>query len=291
MFSGSLCALITPFTESGVDEREFQRFVEWHIKEGTHGVISCGTTGESPTVSHEENRRITELAVEVCRGKIPVIAGTGSNCTDEAIALTRHAAAAGADAALVVAPYYNKPSQQGLYEHYKAIHDSAEIPIVVYNIPGRSIVDISVETMARLAKLPRIVGVKDATRDPVRPYLTRAAIGERFVQLSGEDATILGFLALGGHGCISVTANVAPKLLSQMHEAWQRGDLKTAQAINEKLMPLHDAMFCEPSPAPAKYAATLLGFGSERVRLPLVPCTEKAKDKIKSAMAHAGLLG
>lgn len=290
MFRGSLCALITPFRNGGVDEKAFQDFVQWHIDQGTHGVISCGTTGESPTVSHAENKRVTELAIEVCRGRIPVIAGTGSNATSEAVELTQHAAKAGADAALVVTPYYNKPSQEGLYQHFKALHDRAEIPIIIYNIPGRSVIDMDVDTMARLAELPRIVGVKDSSKDPTRPYRTRQVIGEGFTQLSGEDGTILPFLAMGGHGCISVTANVAPGPLSAMHEAWQRGDVATAQRINERLMPLHDAMFCEPSPAPAKYGASLLGFCEDTVRLPMVPCTDAAKARIRQAMAHAGLI-
>jgi len=290
MFRGSLCALITPFRNGGVDEKAFQDFVQWHIDQGTHGVISCGTTGESPTVSHAENKRVTELAIEVCRGRIPVIAGTGSNATSEAVELTQHAAKAGADAALVVTPYYNKPSQEGLYQHFKALHDCAEIPIIIYNIPGRSVIDMDVETMARLAELPRLVGVKDSSKDPTRPYRTRQAIGEGFTQLSGEDGTILPFLAMGGHGCISVTANVAPGPLSAMHEAWQRGDVATARRINERLMPLHDAMFCEPSPAPAKYGASLLGFCEDTVRLPMVPCTDAAKAQVRQAMAHAGLI-
>ncbi len=290
MFKGSYCALVTPFAEGGVDEKAFQGFVQWQVEQGTHGVISCGTTGESPTVSHAENRRVTELAIEVCNGRIPVLAGTGSNNTEEAIDLTRHAAQAGADAALVVTPYYNKPSQEGLYQHYRAIHDAAEIPIVIYNIPGRCIVDMSVETMARLAELPRIIGVKDSTGDVVRPFETRRAMGADFSQMSGEDAAVLPFLAMGGHGCISVTANVAPALLSQMHEAWMRGDLATAQSINERLMPLHAAMFCEPNPAPAKYGLNLLGLIGEAVRLPVVPLSDAAKRQVREAMTHAGLL-
>lgn len=290
MFRGSYCALVTPFKDGGVDETAFQAFVQWQVDQGTHGVISCGTTGESPTVSHEENRRVTELAIEVCKGRIPVLAGTGSNNTQEAIDLTQHAAKAGADAALVVTPYYNKPSQEGLYQHFKAIHDAADIPIVIYNIPGRCIVDMGVETMARLAALPRIVGVKDSTGDAVRPYLTRQAIGAEFSQLSGEDAAVLPFLAMGGHGCISVTANVAPALLSEMHLAWQRGDLAAAQALNERLMPLHAAMFCEPNPAPAKYGLSLLGLMEETARLPMVALSDPAKRQVREAMVRSGLL-
>jgi len=290
MFKGSYCALVTPFKDGAVDETAFQAFVQWQVDQGTHGVISCGTTGESPTVSHEENRRVTELAIEVCKGRIPVLAGTGSNNTQEAIDLTQHAAKAGADAALVVTPYYNKPSQEGLYQHFKAIHDSADIPIVIYNIPGRCIVDMGVETMARLAELPRIVGVKDSTGDVVRPYLTRQAIGTEFSQLSGEDPAVLPFLAMGGHGCISVTANVAPALLSEMHLAWQRGDLAAAQALNERLMPLHAAMFCEPNPAPAKYGLSLLGLMDETARLPMVGLSNASKRQVREAMVQSGLL-
>ena len=291
LFRGSFCALMTPFTEDGLDEQAFQQFTQWQLDQGTHGVVACGTTGESPTVSHAENKRVIDLAIEVCGGRAPVIAGTGANATAEAIDLTAHAARAGADAALVVTPYYNKPNQEGLYQHFKAVHDSADIPIVIYNIPGRCVVDMSVETTARLATLPRIVGVKDSTKDIQRPYRTRVALGEGFTQLSGEDGTVLPFLAMGGHGCISVTANVAPKQLSEMHEAWQRGDLATVQRINDRLMPLHDAMFCDPSPAPAKYGATLLGFGNGRLRLPMVPCSDAARRQVREAMSGAGLLG
>jgi 4-hydroxy-tetrahydrodipicolinate synthase len=290
MFQGSICALITPFTEDRVDENAFQAFTQWQLDQGTDGVVACGTTGESPTVSHGENKRIIDLAVEVCRGRAPVIAGTGSNATSEAIELTSHAARAGADAALVVTPYYNKPSPEGLFQHFKAVHDSVDIPILIYNIPGRSVVDMPVETMARLTELPNIVGVKDSTKDTQRPYRTRQKVGEDFCQLSGEDGTVLPFLAMGGHGCISVTANVAPGPLSEMHRAWRAGDVAKAQAINERLMPLHDAMFCEPSPSPAKYGATLLGFGSEQVRLPMVPCTDEARAQVRRAMIHAGVL-
>ena len=290
MIKGSIPALITPFKNGGVDEGAFQKFVDWQIEQGSHGVLACGTTGESPTVSHEENMRVTELAVEVGKGRVPVLAGTGSNSTDEAITMTRHAARVGADVALVVTPYYNKPNQEGLYQHFKAIHDAAEIPIVIYNIPGRCIVDMSVETMARLAELPRIVGVKDASNDLTRPYWTRRAIGPDFAQLTGEDATVMPFLAQGGHGCISVTANVAPAMLSEMHEAWQRKDVATAERINERLMPLHKALFAEPSPQPVKYAASLLGLCENALRLPLVPVAESTERQVREAMTHAGLL-
>jgi 4-hydroxy-tetrahydrodipicolinate synthase len=290
MFSGSITALITPFANGKVDEAAFQKFVDWQIDQGTHSLVSCGTTGESPTLSHEEDMRVTAICVEVAKGRAPVIAGTGSNSTDEAIQLTRGAKKAGADAALVVTPYYNKPTQEGLYQHYKAIHDAVEIPIVIYNIPGRCIVDMSVETMARLAELPNIVGVKDATADLQRPAQTRLAIGADFAQLTGEDATVVPFLAQGGHGCISVTANVAPRLCADLHEAWRGGDLATVSRINDRLMPLHEALFVESSPGPVKYAASLLGFCENRVRLPLVTVTAATEARVREAMVHAGLI-
>jgi 4-hydroxy-tetrahydrodipicolinate synthase len=290
MFKGSLCALLTPFSRGRVDEKAFQHFVDWQIKQGTHGVVPVGTTGESPTLSHDEHMRVVELCIEAADRRVPVIAGTGSNSTDEAISLTRHAKQAGADAALVVTPYYNKPTQEGLYRHYKAIAEAVDLPIIIYNIPGRCVVDMTVETMARLAKLPNIVGVKDATNDLVRPLKTRLAIGPEFCLLSGEDATITAFLAQGGHGCISVTANVAPRLCSEMHLAWQKGDLATVWKIRDRLMPLHDAMFTETSPAPVKYAASLLGLSTPDVRLPLAPCSPAAQEKVRAALEHAGVL-
>lgn len=290
MFKGSIPALITPFKNGAVDEAGFQKFVAWHIEQGSHGLVPCGTTGESPTLSHAEHKKVVELCLEVAKGKVPVIAGTGSNSTAEAIDLTKHAADAGADGALVVTPYYNKPTQEGLYQHYKAIHDAAEIPIIIYNIPGRSVVNMSVETMARLAQLPRIAGVKDATADLVRPHHTRTTCGEDFVQLSGEDASVVPFLAHGGHGCISVTANVAPKLCAELHEAWQAGDLETVGRINDRLMPLHGALFIESSPGPVKYAASLLGLCENRLRLPLVTIMPETEGKVRDALTHAGLL-
>ncbi|AUN29788.1 4-hydroxy-tetrahydrodipicolinate synthase [Niveispirillum cyanobacteriorum] len=290
MFKGSIVALITPFREGKVDAVAFKDFVDWQIKQGTHGVVPVGTTGESPTLSHEEHRLVVSLTVEVAKGRVPVIAGTGSNSTEEAIALTRHAKEAGADAALVVTPYYNKPSQEGLYQHYKAIHDAVDLPIIIYNIPGRSVIDMSVATMARLAKLPNIVGVKDATADLARPLRTRVEIGPDFCQLSGEDATVTGFLAQGGVGCISVTANIAPALCSQLHEAWQRGDLVEMARIRDILLPLHQAMFVETSPAPVKYAASLLGKATPDVRLPLVPCSAEGRTVVEAAMRKAGLI-
>ena len=289
MFQGSITALITPFRNGAVDATAYQSFVDWQVKQGTKALVPCGTTGESPTLSHEEHMRVVELCIEAAARRVPVIAGTGSNSTAEAIRLTRHAKQAGADAALVVTPYYNKPTQEGLYQHFKAVHDSAELPIVIYNIPGRCVIDMSVDTMARLAKLPRIVGVKDATADLARPLATRLAIGPKFCQLSGEDATALPFLAQGGHGCISVTSNIAPKLCAEMHEAWARGDLKTAMAVNERLMPLHQALFCETSPGPVKFAASLLGHCTAETRLPLAEIAEASKERVKRALGQVRL--
>jgi 4-hydroxy-tetrahydrodipicolinate synthase len=290
MFAGSIVALITPFRNGIFDEEAYRALIEWHIEEGTDGLVPCGTTGESPTLSHEEHKHVVEVCAQAAAGRIPVIAGTGSNATDEAIDLTRHAKEAGADAALVVTPYYNKPTQEGLYQHYKAIHESVDLPIIIYNIPARCVIDMSVDTMARLAKLPNVVGVKDATQDLTRPIKTRMAIGPGFCQLSGEDGTLLPFLAAGGHGCISVTANVAPGLCAEVQRAWREGDLVTAQALNERLMPLHGALFCETSPAPVKYAASLLGKCASDVRLPLVGIGDNSKDLVRQAMIHAGIL-
>ncbi len=290
MFKGSIVALITPFRNGVVDDKAFQNLVEWQIAEGTHGLVPCGTTGESPTLSHAEHMRVTELCVEAAKGRVPVIAGTGSNSTEEAIDLAQHAKKAGADAQLVVAPYYNKPTQEGLYRHYKAMADAVDLPILVYNIPGRSIVDISVATMVRLAELPGIVGVKDATADLARPLQTRVAIGPDFCILSGEDATAVAVLAQGGDGCISVTANIAPKACAAMHEAWQAGDLDTMRKYNEMLMPLHDALFCESSPGPVKYAARLLGLCADELRLPLCEIAESSKRAVEEAMSATGLL-
>jgi 4-hydroxy-tetrahydrodipicolinate synthase len=290
MFKGSIVALITPFRDGAVDEKGFQDFVDWQIDQGTHGLVPCGTTGESPTLSHAEHKRVVELCVEAAEKRVPVIAGTGSNSTEEAIDFTRHAEKAGADAALVVCPYYNRPTQEGLYRHFKAIHDAVALPILIYNIPIRAAVDMSVATMARLAKLPNIVGVKDATIDLARPLRTRQAIGPDFCMLSGEDVTALAFNAQGGVGCISVTANVAPHACADMQEAWQKGDIERARRINDRLAPLHDALFFEASPAPAKYAASLLGKSTPEVRLPLVPASPEAQTKVQQAMRAAGLL-
>lgn len=291
MFKGSLVALITPMRQDGtVDEKAFASFVDWQIREGTHGVIPVGTTGESPTLNHAEHKRVVEIAVEVSAGRVPVIAGAGSNSTADAIEFARHAKAVGADAILVVTPYYNKPSQEGLFLHFTAVADSADIPMIVYNIPSRSVVDMSVETMARLAKHPNIIGVKDSTASLIRPLHTRRACGEDFCQLSGEDHTVLAFLASGGVGCISVTANLAPRLLSEMHIAWQEGRIAEAMATQNRLVPLHDALFSEASPAPVKFGASLLGHGTDRVRLPLAPCSEAGRARVRAAMTEAGLL-
>src|SRR5258708_23244268 len=290
MFKGSCVALVTPFRNGAVDERAFQDFVAWQIEQGTDVLVPCGTTGESPTLSHDEHNRVVELCIEVARGKVPVMAGAGSNSTAEAITLTRHAKQAGADAVLVVTPYYNKPTQEGLYQHFKAIHDAVDLPIVIYNIPPRSVVDMSVTTMARLAKLKNIVGVKDATMDLARPLRTRLALGPEFCQLSGEDITVVPYLSLGGHGCISVTANIAPRLCADLHEAWQRGDIRTGARANERLAPLHDAMFCEASPGPVKYASSLLGKTTAETRLPLCEIAVESKERVAQAMRGAGLI-
>ncbi|MFN3075281.1 MAG: 4-hydroxy-tetrahydrodipicolinate synthase [Alphaproteobacteria bacterium] len=290
MFRGSITALVTPFQNDRVDERAFQSFVAWQVEQGTHGLVPCGTTGESPTLTHEEHRRVISLCVEAAAGRVPVIAGTGSNSTAEAIALSKAAKEAGATAALVVTPYYNKPTQEGLYQHYKAVHDAVDLPIVIYNIPGRCVIDMTVETMARLAALPNIVGVKDATADLARPLRTRIAIGQEFCQLSGEDATVTAFLAQGGVGCISVTSNVAPALCASLHDAWRAGDYATAFAIRDRLMPLHDALFSEVSPGPVKYAFSLLAKGSSATRQPLWEIADSSKAKVRAAMAGLGLL-
>jgi len=288
-FKGSIVALITPLKNGKIDADAFQRHVEWQIDQGTHGLVPVGTTGESPTLTHDEHKRIIELSIEVAARRVPVIAGTGSNSTSEAVELTRHAKEAGADGALVVTPYYNKPTQEGLYLHYKAINDCADIPIVIYNIPGRSVVDMSVETMARLAKLPNIVGVKDATADLARVSQQRAAIGHDFVQLSGEDATALGFMAHGGHGCISVTANIAPALCSEFQLACLGGNYKRALELQDRLMPLHDALFVEANPGPVKYAAERLGLCSSETRLPLAPLSPASRKRVDDALATVGL--
>lgn len=289
MFKGSIPALITPFKNGEIDWPAFDNFVEWHIEQGSHALVPCGTTGESPTLSHDEHKDLVKRCVEITNKRVPVIAGTGSNSTREAIDFTQDAKSVGADAALIVTPYYNKPTQKGLYEHYKKIAQSVELPIVIYNIPGRCIIDMSVETMAELAKLPNIIGVKDATNDLARPLETRHAISSDFCQLSGEDGTAAGFLAQGGHGCISVVANIAPALSAQMHEAWQKKDIENFEMIRDLLGPLSRALFVESSPAPVKYAAHVLGLCENEVRSPLVQASEHAQKAVEDAMAHAGL--
>jgi 4-hydroxy-tetrahydrodipicolinate synthase len=287
---GSVPALITPMKGGKVDEAAFRKLVAWQIAEGSHGLVPCGTTGESPTLSHEEHMRVVEMCVEEANGRVPVIAGAGSNSTSEALSLTRHAKEVGADAVLSVTGYYNKPTQEGLYRHYATIAEAVDIPIILYNIPGRAIVEISVETMARLSKIANIIGVKDATANLMRPSRERLACEKGWRLMSGEDGTALGYMAHGGHGCISVTANVAPKLCSQFQEACMQGAFDAALKIQDRLMPLHDAMFCEPSPGPVKYAASLLGMSTDEVRLPMMAATAAARDKVNAAMHSAGLL-
>ncbi|MBO6826451.1 MAG: 4-hydroxy-tetrahydrodipicolinate synthase [Sneathiella sp.] len=290
MFRGSITALVTPFTGESVDEKKFQSFVDWQIKSGTKGLVPVGTTGESPTLSHPEHDRVVELCIEAAEGRVPVMAGAGSNNTDEAIRLSQHAQKAGADAVLIAMPYYNKPSQEGMFAHFEKLNNSVDIPIYIYNIPGRSIVDMSPETMGRLAKLKNIVGVKDATGDVGRVSLQRLHCGADFIQLSGEDATAIGFNAHGGHGCISVVSNVAPALASEMQEASLAGDRDKAIEVQDKLMPLHRAMFLYPSPAPVKYALSLLDKCEPTVRLPLVECPDDIKREVEAALRHAELI-
>ncbi len=290
MFKGSITALITPMKGTEIDEEAFRAFIDWQIGEGSDGLVPCGTTGESPTLDHDEHMRVINICIEAAAGRVPVIAGTGSNSTAEAIRLSVHARKSGADAILVVTPYYNKPTQDGLYNHYKAVHDAAGLPIIIYNIPGRSAVDMSVETMTRLAKLPNIVGVKDATGDLARPLRTRMAIGPGFRQLSGEDATALPFLAAGGVGCISVTANVAPRLCAEMQRAWRDGDPAAAMELQDRLMPVHEAMFCEANPGPVKFAAHLMGKCAPDMRPPMYEISDACKAQVKNALTLTGLL-
>ncbi len=289
-FKGSFTALVTPFKNGPLDETAFRNLVDWQIGEGTNGLVPVGTTGESPTLSHEEHKRVVEWCVQQSKRRVPVIAGSGSNSTAEAVELSQHAEKAGADAVLIVTPYYNKPTQEGLYQHYKAINDAIGIPIIIYNIPARSVVDMSVETMKRLFALKNIAGVKDATANVIRVSQQRAAIGPDFNQLSGEDASALGFMAHGGHGCISVTSNVAPRLCAEFQSACLKGDYAAALKLQDKLMPLHNALFIETNPAPAKYALSLLGKCAETVRLPMVPLAEPTKTAVRQAMVHAGLV-
>ena len=281
IYKGSFVALITPFLDNKVDEATLQKFIEWQISQGTSGLVPCGTTGESPTLSHSEHEKIIALTIEVANGRVPVMAGTGSNSTEEAINLTRYAKTAGADSALIVMPYYNKPTQAGMFAHFKAINDAVDLPLFIYNIPGRSVVDMSIDTMVELAKLPNIIGVKDASNDPVRPTLLKNALdGKKFIQFSGEDPSQLPFMACGGDGIISVTANIAPNLISEFHKLWNDGEILKARLLQEKLMPLHTSLFVETSPAPVKYAASLRGIGNGSLRLPLVEITHKTKDEV-----------
>ncbi|MES0862431.1 4-hydroxy-tetrahydrodipicolinate synthase [Ruegeria sp. SCPT10] len=290
MFKGSMPALVTPFTNGALDLDTLKHLVEWQIESGSTGLVPVGTTGESPTLSHDEHETVVEEVVKAAAGRVPVIAGAGSNNTVEAVRFVQFAKKVGADAALVVTPYYNKPTQRGLFEHFSALHECADIPIIIYNIPGRSIIDMTPATMGELTKLPRIVGVKDATGDLARVSQQRASCGADFCQLSGEDATALGFNAHGGVGCISVTANVAPKLCAEFQQATMSGDYATALAYQDRLMPLHEAIFIEPGLVGAKYALSKLGRCSAEVRLPLTTLEDSTKAAIDAAMAHAGLI-
>ncbi|MBM09796.1 MAG: 4-hydroxy-tetrahydrodipicolinate synthase [Magnetovibrio sp.] len=290
MFKGSFPALITPFKDGVLDEEAFRAFVKWQIEEGSDGLVPCGTTGESPTLSHSEHMKVTEICIEEANGQIPVLAGTGSNSTKEAVDLTQHAKRAGADAALVVTPYYNKPTQKGMYEHFKAVQDVG-LPIIIYNIPARSVIEMSCETMAELGKLPNIVGVKDATADLTRPQMTKIAMsGTPFCHMSGEDGTAVPFLAAGGDGCISVTANIAPRMCADMQRAWREQRLDLCMDLQDRLMPVHNALFCETSPGPVKYAASLLDKCTSDLRLPMIDIAETSKKIVRDALVGAGLL-
>ena len=290
MFKGSITALITPFKNGSLDEEALRRFVDWQITEGTHGLVPTGTTGESPTLNFDEHKRVIDITIETARGRVPVIAGTGSNSTDEAIELSTHAEKSGADGILIVNPYYNKPTQEGLFQHFKAINDRVGIPIVIYNIPSRTNVDMSVETMARVYELKNVVGVKDATANLARVSQQRVAMGPEFNQLSGEDATALAFTAHGGHGCISVASNIAPRLCAEFQNALMKGDFAGALKQQDRLMPLFDAMFVETNPGPVKYAASRLGLCSAEMRLPLTPVTEQTKKVVDAVLVKVGLL-
>lgn len=291
MFSGSYTAMVTPFKNGEVDEVALRRHVNFQIENGTHGLVPVGTTGESPTVTEEEHKRVIQIVVEESAGRVPVIAGAGSNNPVEALAFAKAAEQSGADGILCVAGYYNRPSQDGLYQHFKFIHDATSLPMVIYNIPPRAIVDIQPETMNKLAQLPRVVGVKDATGDLARPSIEKYLIGKEFSYLSGEDLTAIAYNSVGGNGCISVTSNVAPKLCSDMQQACLRGDYVSAQTIHEKLVPLHQALFAEPSPAGIKYAMSLIDLCTQDVRLPIMPLQADTKEKIRSSMESLGLLG
>ncbi len=290
LFHSSYTALLTPFKDNQIDIDAYRNLVDFQIKNGTHGLVPVGTTGESPTLSHDEHKKLVEVCIEQANGRVPVIAGAGSNSTSEAVDFVKHACSAGADGLLVVTPYYNKPTQSGLLAHYNELIKNSSKPIIIYDIPGRSVIKMSDNTMAELAKNDLIVGLKDATADLARPTRLQNLIGDDFIQLSGEDGTSLPYLAAGGHGCISVTANIAPNLLSRMHNAWKQGDITNAKDINKKLMPLHDALFCETSPGPLKYAASLLGICSSEARLPIVEIEEISKKNVDNALKTAGLL-
>ena len=290
MFFGSIPALITPFNKSEVDYDSFQKIIEWSIEQGSHGFVPCGTTGESPTLSHDEHKNVVDVCIKIVDKRVPVIAGTGSNNTIEAIEFTKHAEESGADGALIVTPYYNKPTQEGLYLHYKKIAESTNLPIIIYNIPGRSIVDMSIETMVELSKINNIIGVKDATNDLFRPLLTRTKIKKDFCYLSGEDGTALAYLIQGGNGCISVTANIAPKLCSELHNHWKNKEIDKVLQINLKLAKIHHALFIESSPGPVKYAAELLNLCSAETRLPIAPIKDSTKLIIKKCMSEANLI-
>ena len=290
LFHSSYTALLTPFKDNKVDYSSYKELIDFQINNGTHGLVPVGTTGESPTLSHDEHKKLIEVCIEQSNGRVPVIAGAGSNSTSEAVDFVKHACSAGADGLLVVTPYYNKPTQSGLLAHYNELIKHTSKPIIIYDIPGRSVIQMTDETMAKLAQDQFIVGVKDATADLTRPTRLQNVISDDFIQLSGEDGTALAYLAAGGHGCISVTANIAPNLLSRMHNAWKQGDVNTAQEINKKLMPLHDALFCETSPGPLKYAASLLGICSSDARLPIVEIEEDSKLKVKNALKQTGMI-
>ena len=290
MFKGSIPALITPFKNEKVDYSSYEKIIEWSISEGSHGFVPCGTTGESPTLSHEEHKKIVEECINTVNKRVPVIAGTGSNNTTEAIEYTQHAEKMGADGALVVTPYYNKPTQKGLYQHFKKIAESTSLPIIIYNIPGRSIVDMSIDTMCELSEIKNIAGVKDATNDLFRPLLTQTKIKKDFCYLSGEDGTALAYLSQGGVGCISVTANVAPRFCADLHNAWMSHDIKKSKEINLKLAKLHDALFIESSPGPVKYAAELLNLCSSETRMPLVEIQDSTKKIVKDCLIELSLL-
>lgn len=286
---GSIVALVTPFKKGKVDFDAFQQLVEWHIASGTHGLVPCGTTGETPTLTEKEHMAVVKACVEAADGRVPVIAGAGSNATATAIELGRFSEKSGADAILVVTPYYNKPTQEGMYQHFKAVNDAVGLPIILYNVPSRTGVEISVETVVRLANLKNIAGIKDASVDLGRPLQMRVELGDDFILLSGEDATVASYLAQGGHGCISVTANVAPKLCAELHNAWQKKDWKTFERVRDALLPLHKNLFIEPNPGPAKYCLSRLGKIGEDQRLPLIPVSKQAREKLDEAMEFAGI--